>query len=50
MGLTSCRRLAAAGGNLAICDLNAEGGKKLLDELKQQYPDQIFFVRMHSIS
>jgi NAD(P)-dependent dehydrogenase (short-subunit alcohol dehydrogenase family) len=36
LGAATARRLASAGGNLAICDIGAEQGKKLAAELGQR--------------
>jgi NAD(P)-dependent dehydrogenase (short-subunit alcohol dehydrogenase family) len=36
LGAATARRLAAAGGNLVICDIGAEHGKKLAAELGQR--------------
>jgi len=36
LGAATARRLAAAGGNVVICDIGAEQGKKLAAELGQR--------------
>lgn len=45
MGKGAAIRLAEAGANLAIVDLNKETGQQMIEELSQKHAQQKFIVR-----